>query len=616
VSGQLLVASSKQFKTKRDISHWEFIKIGQTTMKDPFSEGQPPLFIPHSHTSTAVNKTGSWRFFHPKYDGKTAPCSAACPLGQDIARIEMLASWGLFKDAWQLIMNENPFPAVCGRVCFHPCENACNRGQLDSPIAIHVLERFIGDIALSKNRCPKPVIKATRNKSVAIVGAGPAGLSAAYFLARLGYQCEVFEAAPAPGGLLCYGIPPYRLPHDILDLEIKRIESQGVTIHCEKPVAADLLKEIKDKFDALFIGCGYGRSIRLNIEGHHLARDGLEFLSRINEADISFDAGRSVVFGGGNTAIDVARCLVRLGSSPLIIYRRRIQDMPAFAPEVETALQEGVEIMELAEPIGIRPNQGKSSESGCRCTLTLQAMKISKVAFSGRPHVIPDGAKTKTMDAQHIFSAIGAVPDDLWHFSATDQDRPLTLSHCKFMEQEIPVVIGGDLASPVKSVADAIASGKQAAMALDTYFEIGRAAVGDALAACRVGTGPALSMDAYLGRNRRERNTHVVAYDEIITDYFQTGPRVSPSILDVSRRICSFAEVESTLTNAMAKTEAERCFNCGSCNACDYCRLYCPEMAVKVEKGQRSIDMDYCKGCGVCATECPRNAMALEEETK
>jgi Pyruvate/2-oxoacid:ferredoxin oxidoreductase delta subunit len=184
------------------------------------------------------------------------------------------------------------------------------------------------------------------------------------------------------------------------------------------------------------------------------------------------------------------------------------------------------------------------------------------------------------------------------------------------MEREIPLVIGGDLTSPVKSVADAIASGKQAAMALDTYFEKGRAAVSNALTAGRVGPGPALSMDAYLGGNRRERNAHVVTYDEIVTDYFQTAPRVTSTSLDAIQRLQSFAEVESTLSGPLAKAEAARCFNCGNCNACDYCRLYCPEMAVKVEKGQRSIDMDYCKGCGVCATECPRNAMALEEEIK
>jgi len=582
-------------------------------MKDPIIDKQIPLFIPHSHTSTAVNKTGSWRFFYPKYDEKTAPCSAACPVGQDIARIEMLTASGLLKDAWHLILNENPFPAVCGRVCFHPCESACNRANLDAPIAIHNLERLLGDTALSEEWKPAAGIKPGRDQKVAIAGAGPAGLSAAYFLARLGYRCEVFEAGCAAGGMLRLGIPGYRLPRDILDDEIKRIEDQGGIIHCDTPVTGDRLEKICADFDALFVGCGYGRSISLRIDGGHLADDGLDFLRRLHQGEAMSFAGRAVILGGGNTAVDVARCLARLGASPLIAYRRRIQDMPAFEPEVEMALQEGVNIMELAAPIRIQQNQRDSSS---KYTLTLQQMKISNTQINGRARVIPDGSKTETIDAQNIFVAIGAEADARWHVPATDSTQSLSLSHCILIEQKIPLVFGGDLTSPVKSVADAIASGKQAAMALDTYFEKGPQAVVDALAACRVGPGPALSLESYSGGNRQDRSAHVVTYDEIVSDYFQPAPRVAPSSLDANRRRQTFAEVESTLTANAAQREAGRCFSCGNCNACDYCRLYCPEMAVKLEKGQRTIDMDYCKGCGVCATECPRNAMVLEEEIK
>lgn len=414
-------------------------------MKDPLFDNQLPLFIPHSSTSTAVNKTGSWRFFHPKYDEKTAPCSAACPVGQDIARIEMLTSWGRLKDAWQLILNENPFPAVCGRVCFHPCESACNRGNLDAPIAIHNLERFLGDTALSKARIPDSNINPARDQKVAIAGAGPAGLAAAYFLTGLGYRCEVFEADSAPGGILRLGIPGYRLPRDIIDREIKRIENQGVKIHCRNPVTEEWLDKICEEYDALFVGCGYARSIALKIDGGHLADDGLDFLRRLHRGEAMSFAGQAVVFGGGNTAVDVARCLARLGASPLIVYRRRIQDMPAFEPEVAMALQEGVKIMELAAPIRIRQNPSDSPSFSY--TLTLQQMKISDTEISGRTRVIPDGKKIHTIDAQNIFAAIGAEPDALWHFPATDDTRSLSLSHCKFIEQKIPFVFGGDLTS-------------------------------------------------------------------------------------------------------------------------------------------------------------------------
>jgi NADPH-dependent glutamate synthase beta subunit-like oxidoreductase/ferredoxin len=584
-------------------------------MKEPAFRNLP-LFIPHSSTSTAQNKTGSWRFFHPKYDEKTAPCSTACPLGQDIARIEMLASCGLFKDAWHKILEENPFPAVCGRVCFHPCERVCNRRTLDDPIAIHNLERFLGDAAISQERTPELTMKPARGKKVAIAGAGPAGLSAAYFLAQLGYTCDVFEAAAAPGGLLRLGIPTYRLPRDILDHEIKRIEDLGVNIFCRKPLTANLLEKIHLEYDALFIGCGYARSIALKIEGGHLACDGLDFLRRLQGEEMVSFSGRAAVIGGGNTAVDVARALVRLGASPLIVYRRRLDDMPAFEPEVKMALDEGVEIMELAAPIGIVENQADLSSAGTNYTLTLQQMKINPGKIGGRTRAVPDGEKTKTIQVRGIFVAIGAEADSLWHFPATGRDGTLDLSHCRFSRQKIPFVFGGDLASPVKSVADAIASGKQAAITLDTYFEKGFNAVESRLAACRVGSGPALCMNAYLGGDRRSRNAHIVSEDQIVMDYFQTAPRVAAAALDAGRRRRSFAEIESTLDGDAAKAEAARCFNCGTCNACDYCRLYCPEMAVKVEKSQRSIDMDYCKGCGVCATECPRNAMALEEEIK
>ena len=585
-------------------------------MQDPIIDKKLPLFIPHSSTSTAVNKTGSWRFFHPKYEEKTAPCSAACPVGQDIPRIEMLASRGHFKDAWQTILDENPLPAVCGRVCFHPCEGTCNRAQMDDPIAIHHLERFLGDTAISDQIKPDLNIKPPTGKKIAITGSGPAGLAAAYFLARLGYGCDVFEAAPQPGGLLRRGIPAYRLPRNILDSEIKLIENAGVHIHCESMVTESLLANLKKNYDGLFIGCGYGRSRIFNIEGEEFASDGLEFLNRLSVGEKVSYFGNTAIVGGGNSAIDVARCLVRLGAAPLIVYRRRIQDMPAFEPEVAKAVEEGVGIMELVAPIRIRETAGDSSSPLPGYALTLQKMKVSKKENSGRARVIPDGDSFETVSVQNIFVAIGADAEDLGRFPDTEETKSLKLSHCRFVDQRIPLVYGGDLTSPIKSVTDAIASGKQAAMALDTYFRAGMDAIEDRLAGCRVGAGPALSMDVYLEKDRKNRTAHVVGYDEIVSAYFQSAARNEPATLELGQRIKSFSEIETTLDNNAAREEATRCFNCGICAACDYCRLYCPEMAVMVDKARRSINMDFCKGCGVCATECPRNAMALEEEIK
>ena len=243
-------------------------------------------------------------------------------------------------------------------------------------------------------------------------------------------------------------------------------------------------------------------------------------------------------------------------------------------------------------------------------------MKVDSIDTGGRARVVPDGDNTEAISVQNVFVAIGAAAENLWQLPESVETRSLRLSHCGLFKDKIPVIYGGDLASPVNSVSDAIASGKQAALALDVFFQHGMNAVENSLARCRVGDGPVLSIDAYLEKGRHNRSAHIVNFEEIVTDYFSPAARAVPSAMDADSRIRSFSEIESTFDRPTAGEEAARCFNCGICTACDYCRLYCPEMAVLVEKGQRSINMDYCKGCGVCATECPRNAMALEEEIK
>jgi NADPH-dependent glutamate synthase beta subunit-like oxidoreductase len=573
-----------------------------------------PLFFPRSTISSAANKTGSWRYFRPLYEEKTAPCAAACPAGEDVPRIEMLTRQGLHSKAWETILEENPFPSICGRVCFHPCENACNRSQLDEPIAIHSLERFIGDRALTDNQVADLQQLPNNGRKVAIAGAGPAGLAAAYFLGRLGYQCDVFEAAPEPGGLLRWGIPGYRLPEDVLKREINRIENCGATIHCKTPVTKDFLEQLTSTFDAIFVGCGFGRPIQMKIPGEQLAQDGLKFLYRMRGEQIPSIEGKVAVIGGGNTAIDVARSLKRMGATPIIVYRRRKQDMPAFEPEVEMALSEGITLRELAAPILIKKNDNALSAPDSELHMTLQKMKVSAREIRGRARVVADGDITETMSVNHIFMAIGAAPEAIWHQPQKAETGACTLSHCKIIRREVPLLFGGDLINETKSVADAIASAKQAAMALDVYYRQGWEAIAENLADCRVGAGPALSLSAYLADEPKSRNAHIVSFEEINTDYFLNDRRVLPVQLGADHSVRSFAEMVSTLAKDDAIKEAERCFNCGICTSCDYCRIFCPEVAVVVEKAQRHINLDYCKGCGICVTECPRNAMVLEKE--
>jgi NADPH-dependent glutamate synthase beta subunit-like oxidoreductase len=451
---------------------------------------------------------------------------------------------------------------------------------------------------------------------VAIAGSGPAGLGAAYFLARLGFGCEVFEAQPEPGGILRWGIPAYRLPRDVLAKEISRIEKLGVTIHCRTPVTRKVLEAFKAQYDAVFIACGYGRAIDLQIEGAQKAINGLQFLYNIRARhEVSLNAkGTAAVIGGGNTAIDVARTLVRLGVDPIIVYRRRRQDMPAFDPELQMALNEGVKLKELLTPIGIKDAGGDSADHRTPYVVTLQKMKVSTTEIKGRARVVPDGDKTETLQIDHIFTAIGAEPADPWHNVRSGKGPSLRLSHCKLVNSELPIAYGGDLTNRVKSVADAIASGKQAAIALDTYFKSGWDAVNEAVAGCQVGPGPAVSMATYLGKERKDRNPHIVSFSEINTHYFKSAPRTIAPVLSPHDRRQSFLPVEYTLSKEAALEESRRCFNCGICNACDYCRLYCPDMSVIVENAERYINLDYCKGGGLCVTECPRNAMALKEE--
>lgn len=566
------------------------------------------LFISRSNISTEINKTGTWRFVRPKYHEKTAPCIAACPAGEDIARIEMLSNQERYQDAVETILLENPFPSVCGRVCFHPCETVCNRAGLDDPVAIHALERFIGDIAIRDELTLKLKKFPENGKTVCIVGAGPSGLAAGYFLSQLGFSCDIYEARSEPGGILRWGIPRYRLPDDVVASEIERIKKTGVKIICNTPVTQNFLQDAKDRYHALFIGCGHGRSLKMNIPGENMAFDGLEFLSILRKGKAVPSNGTAAVIGGGNTAIDVARSLVRLGATTTLVYRRRKQDMPAFKDEVEMADKEGVRIMELYSPIEINEDDGEY-------VLSLQRMKTSGMETDrGRARVIPDGQITQHLRVQKIIVAIGAEPSAPWQFPSHKNTETLYLSHCTFTASEPPLLFGGDLTNTIKSVTDAVASGKQAAMALDIFFKQGRHAITDRLNSCLVGNGPALSMECYMGGKRLIRNPHIVSYDDINLDYFSQTPRVNSETLAINNRMNSFDEIEATFTINQTMEEARRCFNCGICNACDNCRIFCPEIAVILQGAERQINLDYCKGCGICVFECPRSAMDLEEE--
>ena len=562
------------------------------------------VYTSRSTTTTKTNKTGTWRFLRPEYREKTAPCSTACPAGTDIARVESLAAHGKEIEALGTILMENPFPAICGRVCFHPCESGCNRGAYDQPVAIQRIERYLGDTALDLTGGAVPEIQPANGRRAAIIGAGPAGLSAAYFLRILGFSCDVYEAKNEPGGIMRWGIPAYRLPKRVVAAEVDRITRLGVKIHCGTAVDPAGCQDLFEEFDALFLGCGLGRSIRLNIPGGHLVRDGLDYLHTVRTSNHSDIDGTAVVIGGGNTAVDLSRTLIRKGAVGVtLFYRRRIEDMPAFGDEVKRAVQEGVRVVTLASPARI--------ESGDRGKiLTLQSMKPVGMTGGGRARVVPDGGRLTQIQTDHVFMAVGAEADPIWQ----ESNRSVKLSHCRLSTGDRPVITGGDLTNTTRSVPDAVASGKQAAMALDIFFKEGAANLEQCLEKNRIGNGTALSMEIYRKGPRRFNSPEVVAFDGINTDYFPESERTPESVVPPGESTRSFSEIHQTLTATDAGREARRCFNCGICTGCDNCRWFCPEIAVTVEGKNRHIETDWCKGCGICVTECPGNAMTLVEE--
>lgn len=571
------------------------------------------LLISKSSLTTESNKTGSWRFLRPRYHEKTAPCGVVCPAGEDISRIELLTSRGQFREAWHTILSENPFPSVCGRVCHHPCEKACNRREFDNAIAVHTVERFLADNAIRNGWRPSFESRPARQEMIAILGAGPGGLAAAYFLARLGYTCDVYEAMPEPGGAVGWGIPPYRLAAAALQAEIARIAELGVRIHCGAVISEASLAQVQASHQAVLLMCGHGHGGRLKVPGAtpETVKDGLAFLQQVREGKAPVLEGRVAVIGSGNTAIDVARCAVRLGAKAVIVSQHRRRDMPAFENEIRMALEEGVELLEQVSPVRIETENEL-------LLLTLQHL----AAPNGQPPQeaprAPAAERTEALRVNGIFRAADLEATEAWMNPPSRGEGLLALPHTRLLltAQRIPMIYGGDLVTPVKSVSHAVASGKEAALALDILFQEGVEAIESRLSACRIADGPSLSLEIYLGGERSQRSPHVVAFDEINIDYFQFAPRVAQPRLLKEERIRTFDEVDLRISANLAIQEASRCFNCGLCNQCDNCRLFCPDLAVKRDESPqgRSIDYDYCKGCGICVVECPRNAMSLEEE--
>jgi len=558
------------------------------------------------------NKTGSWRYLKPAYLDSIPPCNEACPAGNDVEGFIRLIDEGKIAEAWRLLKQENPLPAVTGRVCFHPCEQACNRCHLDKPTAIQALERYAADHA------PAEEVKALRpksGKSVAVIGAGPAGLAAAYHLTRMGHQVEIFDALPKAGGLLRVGIPAYRLPDDVLDQEIAAIESMGVKIHLGAKVGQDVPFAKMLDFDAVFVATGVHANRALDIPGEDAQGvvPGLALLTKVALGQPVEVGMRVAVIGGGNSAVDAARTVLRLGAETTVYYRRTQVEMPAFEEEVADAEIEGVKMEMLVAPVRILTEEGKVSG------IEMRKMELGDPDESGRRRPVPVAGSEFIVPCDMVVPAIGEVGD----LSFLPEDVKREWGKIKIddfgLTNHPGVFAGGDIASAQQNVARAIGDGKRGAIAIDRFL-LGETveAIGGRVI---IGQRGSVSVAQYL----KEKGAHakniaaekVIAFENLNMWHFEPLEREPMPRLGLEQRRATFAEINLGLNAEQAYAAAERCFHCGVCTMCDNCFMFCPDVAIshRTDGGYGyDIDFDYCKGCGICVKECPRSAMKMEEE--
>ena len=538
---------------------------------------QKPFAITLDVGSSLANHTGTWRTKRPVYVDRLPPCNHACPAGEDTQGWLYFAESGEYERAWKALVQNNPFPAIMGRVCYHPCETACNRGQLDQAVSIHAVERFLGDEAIRRAwKFEIPAI--STGKRVLIVGAGPSGLSAAYHLARLGHKVSIWEAGPMIGGMMRFGIPKYRLPRDILDAEVARIEALGVEIRLDTKVE-DLDAAIRQGgFDAAFLAVGAHLAKRIDIPARDASRvlDALSVLRGMETGEKPMLGRRVLVYGGGNTALDVARTAKRLGATEaLIVYRRTREKMPAHDFEVQEALEEGIKIKWLST----------IKEAG-ETSFTVEKMELDETGFPQ-----PTG-EFETIAADSLVLALGQDVDlgFLRNVAGLQIADGVVQVDSQMMTGCPGVFAGGDMVPSQRTVTVAVGHGRKAARNIDAWL---RGAVFAAPIKHPVAT-----------------------FDALNAWYYTDAPKTVQPQLDLIRRRSSFDEVVGGLDETNALFEARRCLSCGNCFECDNCYGMCPDNAViKLGPGRRfAINYDYCKGCGLCAEECPCGAIEMVPE--
>ena len=537
---------------------------------------EKPFAITLDPGSSLANHTGSWRASRPVYLDRLPPCNKQCPAGEDIQGWLFHAESGDYESAWRHLTKDNPFPAIMGRVCYHTCEGACNRGRLDESVGINSVEHFLGDEALKRGwKLAAPTTDS--GKHVLVVGAGPSGMSAAYHLRRFGHRVTVHEAGPFLGGMMRFGIPKYRLPRDILEAEMQRVVDLGVKVELNSKVENILETMQAGKFDAAFLAVGAHIGKRAMIPAGDAAKiiDAISLLRSMEGEDKPMLGRRVVVYGGGNTAIDVARTAKRMGAEPLIVYRRTREKMPAHDFEVEDAMQEGIMVKWLS-------TIKQANES---------SLTIEKMALDSKGFPQPTG-EFETIEADSLVLALGQDVDLglLEGVPGLQVSDGVVQVAANMMTGHPGIFAGGDMVPAERNVTVGIGHGKQAARHIDAW----------------------LRGEEHVPAPQRE----VATFENLNTWYYADAPKTVRPVLDVIRRQSTFDEVQGGLDETNALFEARRCLSCGNCFECDNCYGVCPDNAViKLGPGKRfKFNYDYCKGCGMCVAECPCGAIKMETE--
>jgi 2-oxoacid:acceptor oxidoreductase delta subunit (pyruvate/2-ketoisovalerate family) len=538
-----------------------------------------PFAVTLQPGSSLANRTGSWRTQRPVWTDLLPPCQEACPAGEDVRGWLHAAQDGDYERAWRLLTALNPLPAVMGRVCYHPCQTACNRVQVDEAVGINAVERFLGDLAITNGwQLPQPAQDTGRH--IVVIGSGPCGLTAAYHLRHLGHRVTLRESQPLPGGMLRYGIPRYRLPREVLDAEIDRILATGVDLECATQVEdlAAVRSEAGVNAVMLAVGAQVGRRTYLPAGDGARVLDAVRLLHDMEDAQPPELGRRVVVYGGGNTAVDAARTARRLGATEsLIVYRRTRERMPATVDEVTEAEEEGVQLRWLSTITAVDAGE-----------ITVERMELDADGFPR-----PTG-EVERLGADTVVLALGQESDLglLERAQAVRVNDGVVEVDASGATGEPGVFAGGDVVDEARTATAAVGSGHRAALAADAWLR-GSATVAPAPVPVPVAT-----------------------VDRLNTWYVTDAPHAVRPRLEIARRTDGFDEVVAGLSASDAQHEAGRCMSCGSCFECDNCYAYCPDDAIRKHGPGLgfTVDLDYCKGCGICAHECPAGAIEMVPE--